>query len=617
MRSLPKRAGAARIWLSRFGWAALAIGTLMVAAAPDLVELPEPEAAKVLSRATYQPDTGEGGEVSLPHAIYPRTSEHPSSVRYLIGFDLPNAPDKNLFLFIPSINRRIALVFNGDAFFGFESSELWTGPLVSASVMVRLPRLGIVGRNQLTVVVDTGPFAAPAYLSRIYLGTEAALAPSYKLRNFLNNQLKTMALAAQLLLGFGLIVAYFFRPKDPLFSWLATFTVVGFVVTIGLFMGWQPALQRIQPFTSVLIPSMGFLYVGVALALINRPPPNALRLVAIAAPCVLLPFPFIDIMFTRVIWATSVVAVSIATFVAAACIIAWGAFWKGNIDARLMLAPSFLLGWFAVRDAYVTANLPEHTFNLLFPYPRPLWLAFLTAVLMRRMGVSLNQFDRANETLAMKLAEREEELAILSRQERIEAARVTREQERQRLTHDLHDGLSGHLVSIIALSERAGDKSTEQAAREALNDLRLVIYSLDLGDRELPLALANFRERLIPQLHRLGVALDWSIVQLPEVSGVTPGNALAILRILQEAITNAVKHGPAHKIAVRGTAAADGMFVITVENDGHPFVELHRGYGMANMRRRAGQLHGSLKVEACRGGTRVTLLLPSCLPDFE
>ena len=617
MRPLLRRTDEARFWLRRFAWAALAIVTLTIAAVPDLVDLPDPEGAMVLSRAAYHPDKGEGSEVALPHAIYPRVSEHPNLVRYLIGFDLPNTFDKNVFIFIPSINRRVALALNGETFLGMESGDLWTGPLVSASVMVRLPRPGIVGQNQLEVVVETGPFAAPTYLSRIYLGAEAALAPGYRLRNFLNNQLKTMALAAQLLLGCGLIVAYFFRPKDPLFSWLATFTVVGFVVTIGLFMGWQPALQSIQPFINILIPAMGLLYVGVAMALINRMPPNALRLAVIAAPCVLLPFVFVDEMFTRIIWAGSVAAVSIATFVTAACIIAWGAFRQGNIDARLMLAPSFLMGWFAVRDAYVAATLPEHAFNLLFPYPRPLWLAFLTAVLMRRMGVNLDQFDRANETLAEKLAAREAELAILSRKERVEATRLTREHERQRLTHDLHDGLSGHLASIIALSERTGDKPTEQAAREALNDLRLVIYSLDLGDRELPLALANFRERLIPQLHRLGVTLDWSIAGLPEVTGVTPGNALAVLRILQEAITNALKHGPARKITIRGSRGENGWLAISIENDGRPFTERAGGHGLANMRRRAEQLRGRLKIESSTCGTKATLLLPSRLPDLE
>jgi signal transduction histidine kinase len=162
-----------------------------------------------------------------------------------------------------------------------------------------------------------------------------------------------------------------------------------------------------------------------------------------------------------------------------------------------------------------------------------------------------------------------------------------------------------------------GDKPTEQAAREALNDLRLVIYSLDLGDRELPLALANFRDRLVPQLHRLGVTLDWSIASLPEISGVTPGNALAVLRILQEAITNALKHGPARRIVLRGGTAAGGMAALTIENDGSPFIENRGGHGLANMRRRADQLHGRLYFESLARGVRITLLLPTNLPDFE
>lgn len=604
-------------WVRYLAWAALAVATLAVAGVPDLVTLPEPEGAIVLDHATYLPGDGNGSEVSLPHAAHRRISQTPNSVQYLIGFDLPAAPDKNIFLFIPSINRRISLALNGEDFFGFESNTLWIGPLLSASVMVQLPRSAMVaGRNQLTMAVETGPFAVPTYLSRIYLGAEAALASSFKLRTFLDSQLKTMAVAAHVVLGFGLIFAYFFRPKDPLFSWLAISNVVSLIVAIGMFIGYQPVFQPILPFIVSLAPAMGFLFIGVALALINKVPPKALRHVAIAVTCVLLPCALTDTTLAKMILAVSAVASVITGCVVATGLIAWSAIRQGNTDARLMLAPSFLMAWFAIRDAYVTVTLPEHSFSLLTTYPRPLFLAFVTAVLMRRMGAGLDQFDRSNETLNIRLAEREAELAVLHRQERVEAARVVRDQERQRLTHDLHDGLSGHLASIIALAERAGDKPIEQAARDALNDLRLVIYSLDLGDRELPLALANFRERLIPQLHRLGVELDWSIAGLPEVSGVTPGNALAVLRILQEAITNALKHGPARKISIRGALSADGMVAITLENDGRAFVENNGGHGLANMRRRAQQLHGRLNIEAVEQGAKITLLFPPCLPDF-
>src|SRR6202000_1280641 len=109
-------------------------------------------------------------------------------------------------------------------------------------------------------------------------------------------------------------------------------------------------------------------------------------------------------------------------------------------------------------------------------------LAAVMAVLMRRLAITLDHLDRANENLSLKLAEQEAKLAALHREEKMEAAHLVREREWERLTHDLPDGVSGHLVSIIAMSERAGTalKPIEEAAREALGDLRLVIYSLDL-----------------------------------------------------------------------------------------------------------------------------------------
>ena len=603
-------------WLRNIGWAALAIATLAIAVVPDLLTLPAPQGAIVLDHATYLPANGPGREVSLPHAIHSRFGPTPNG-RYLIDFDLPAVPDGGLFVFIPSVNRRIALAFNGEPVLGFESSALWTGALVSAPVLARVPiRRMEAGHQQLTVVVEQGRFAVPAYLPQIYLGREAALAGPYKLRNFVESQLKAMALAVHFVLGVGLILAYFLRPKDPLFAWLAALNVVSMVVALGVQFGWEPTLQGLLPIVNVLIPTLGFLFVGFILAVLGLRPPAALRYAAIGVPCLLLPLAWTDTAVVRMVLAVGTVGILVAAYIVAAGLTVWGAFRRHNIDARLILAPVVLIAWFSVRDVYVTLTVPEHGLNLLVSYSRPLLLAFVTAMLMRRMTVSLDQVDRANEILNVKLAEREAELAAFHRQERARTARLVRDQERQRLTHDLHDGLSGHLVSIIALSERAGDTSTEQAAREALNDLRLVIYSLDLGDKELPLALANFRERLMPQLHRLGIELDWSIANLPEISGVTPGNALAVLRILQEAITNALKHGPARRIAIRGAAAADGMAAITIENDGRPFVESGGGHGLDNMRRRAKQLQGRLAIGSVEHGVRITLSLPSRLPDF-
>jgi signal transduction histidine kinase len=325
----------------------------------------------------------------------------------------------------------------------------------------------------------------------------------------------------------------------------------------------------------------------------------------------------IDVSSSRVLVALLNVPVLVVSFMIGTAIVGWAAFRRANGDARLMLPAYFLVCCFLVHDIWQIFHPTTHSLSLMTPYVRPVFLGAVIVVLMRRLATSLDRVDRANETLQLRLAERETELASLHQVERREAARLVREHERQRLTRDLHDGISGHLVSIIAMSEQGNDTGPiEQAARQALDDLRLVIYSLDLGDSELPLALANFRERLTPQLRRMGVEFDWSTANMPEVSGVTPANALIVLRILQEGITNALKHGPARKIVVRATSDSEA-FSLIVENDGCPYTVGECGRGLDNMRRRAAQLQGSITINRGQEGTRLTLTLPRNLPAFQ
>ena len=608
----------ATAWLRRIGWVALALATLAIAVAPDLVRLPRPIGAIVIDRATLLSGDGPGREVSLPHVIFPGGG-NPLSVRYVVTIDAPARPDDGgLFVYAPLVNRRVSMEMDGTTFYDSDPQTLWSGPVVGTPILAPLPRPSPAeGGQRLTLVVHTDRFAAPTYLSRIYLGTESQVVPSFKWRTFFDIDLKSLSFAVQLLLAAGVIVAYLATRSSTLLFWLAVFEAVSIVALIGMFAGFQPGVRDVVPYIVALVPAWGLLSVSVAIALIGRRPPPTLNLGILVITAVLLACAASDTPPARL-----AVSLAAAIFIcvgatAGTAVIVWGAFRLRNVDARFMLAPALLTAWFLVRDGYVAATLPEHAFRLYSPHAGLLFVAGMIAVMVRRMASSFDQLDRSNETLNAKLAEREAELAALARQEQIEAARLVRAHERQRLTHDLHDGISGHLVSIIALSERAEERPIEQAARDALNDLRLVIYSLDLGDAELTLALANFRERLIPQLHRLGVELDWSMANLPEVTGVTPGNALAVLRIVQEAITNALKHGPARRIAIRGSAAADGLAAITIENDGKPFVDGSGGRGLDNMRRRAEGLRAGLCFENLDQGTRVTLLLPGHLPDVQ
>jgi two-component system sensor histidine kinase UhpB len=85
-----------------------------------------------------------------------------------------------------------------------------------------------------------------------------------------------------------------------------------------------------------------------------------------------------------------------------------------------------------------------------------------------------------------------------------------------------------------------------------------------------------------------------------------------VLRVVQEAITNVLKHARATTITVRtGVAAGRGPYV-SVADDGSGFAPEHgEGRGLVNMRRRATELGGDLEIATGPGGTCVTLWLPS------
>ncbi len=606
-------------WFARTGWVALTAVTLAVAAAVYLVELQAPRDAIVVDRADYSLNGGPGRPVALPYTSARRDDGPTDEALYRTRFDLAVVPEEPLFLFVPSINRRMSLILNGQPLYETDIRSVGSGPMMRVSALIHLPRVLLAaGRNDLAIRAEASVLEVPRHLSRMYVGERAALEPGFRLRMFLDDRLKTAAVAANVLLGIGILFAYFCRPRETLFSWLALAVTFGFVASVGLYSDLPVHLEYIRLYFMAMIPGLAFAFLGVAFTVAGRTPPRVLRFLVLAVPACLVLLIASGIIQSRPLVVWLILPLQTGVVIAAAGMVAWSALRHPNIEARLMLSPFFLGGWFLIRDVGVIARLVEGPV-LLIPYVRPLFLASLTAILVWRLVKSLDHLDAANENLNRKLAEREAELAFLHREEQQEAARLVRDGERQRLTRDLHDGISGHLVSIIAMAERSQNAADpiEKAARQALDDLRLVIYSLDLGDRDLPLALANFRERLAAQLRRSGVELDWSTADLPEISGVTPGNALSILRIMQEAITNALKHGPATRIVVRGAPADGGMAAITVENDGRPFAPEGRGLGLENMRRRADGLNGEIDLAPQGGGTKLTLRLPRSLPDFQ
>jgi signal transduction histidine kinase len=164
---------------------------------------------------------------------------------------------------------------------------------------------------------------------------------------------------------------------------------------------------------------------------------------------------------------------------------------------------------------------------------------------------------------------------------------------------------------IEADRRRPGELAT--VVRDALDDMRLMIDSLDPVDDDLNAVLAMFHDRLAPRLRASNVELHWNVELLPAVPGLTPARVLHVLRILQEAVTNALRHGRARTLWISASSGEEGV-TIRVRDDGRGFEPgaAGGGRGLRNLQRRAAEIGAVLAIDSAPGrGATVAVTLPS------
>ena len=271
---------------------------------------------------------------------------------------------------------------------------------------------------------------------------------------------------------------------------------------------------------------------------------------------------------------------------------------------------------YGINDWLLQSNFlgPEEWY--LGPYINLQNFALMCYLMYRRYIGALAYVEQSNVQLADSLREREAELA-LSYQRLIEIEhKQTVAGERLRLMQDMHDGLGSSLQSALWAVERGqlAENAIPNILRACIDDLHLTIDSLEPVEADLLLLLATLRYRLGERLRVAGMQLHWAVVDVPPLDWIDPRTALHILRILQEALGNIVKHANASEIRV--ATACDGTGVtVSIADNGHGFdlaaATQRGGKGLLNQRRRAAALGGKITWEAVDGGgTRVVLWLP-------
>jgi len=153
-----------------------------------------------------------------------------------------------------------------------------------------------------------------------------------------------------------------------------------------------------------------------------------------------------------------------------------------------------------------------------------------------------------------------------------------------------------------------------QSLQDGIDELRMLMDSTDMGNY-LPGALATWRNRWDGRLGAAGVQLEWRIDDTLDGIKLSSDVALQVMRILQEAATNIVKHSQARHMALDATVRG-GILQIEVTDDG---VGLPEGAtrpgarGLKNMHYRAREIGAQLEIGS-RGasvrGSYVRLLVP-------
>lgn len=255
----------------------------------------------------------------------------------------------------------------------------------------------------------------------------------------------------------------------------------------------------------------------------------------------------------------------------------------------------------------IRADLASYTMHWGMLY----LLILLFAALAFRILHALGSAERARGELAVALAERSAELeAEFSLRREAEQARTLAE-ERHRIMRDMHDGVGGQLVALIGQAQMQALSGSElqHQLRGTLDDLRLMIDSLDEACADLSVALGMFRKRMEPSLARLSVQVQWHTAHLPDLPAVSPTIVLNVMRIVQEAITNVLKHAHCKQLQV-AAEWHDGLLTISISDSGIGMgASAGAGRGLASMRERARIIAGELQILDNAPGTRVQLSL--------
>lgn len=237
----------------------------------------------------------------------------------------------------------------------------------------------------------------------------------------------------------------------------------------------------------------------------------------------------------------------------------------------------------------------------------PFTLIGMSVVLAHRFAAAMRQVEDFNYQLRVRVDGATARLSeTLGREHRLALANA-QIGARLDLVRDLHDGFGGSLVSAIAALEHgpAGvnpDGYAVETLKSLRDDLHLVVNTTtDAVSGDLVEPLESLQHRWSDRLDNAGIATDWRLAGLDRLH-LPPSKSLDVLRFIQEALTNVLKHSGASAVHV-DVGCQNATLRVEIRDDGFGFDASSNsaGAGLASLASRARRLNAEFGIDTAPG----------------
>jgi len=543
---------------------------------------------------------------------------------YRLRFHLDAVPDRPLAMYLVAFNRTGRFFINGQRLrdVGRMQEPLplnWNRSqyAVIPTAMLR------VGDNEIAIQQRAYGWDL-GWLAPIRLGSEEELLPVWQRRVFWQNDLVRLLGACTGAIGVFMLGVWLGRRKDTMYFWFGCVSLLWTVFSLDYFAIYPPLppwlWERFVESAPVLRGVLMFMFV-LRYCGLRRPVIETISWLYFLGGAAAI---FGEVMSTEAIdlWYLMALAASAYFFFLQTLVGLHRSVVEGIMLAVAGMVQMLLSGY----DLWLYSANTWTDRVYLAHFSAPLYLFVVGTILIRRFTESHNAAEKLagvlEQRVSAKAAELERNYEQLVEARRNEALAL----ERSRIMSEMHDGIGSQLTMALSLVRRM-DRESDPAyngedgrvatvLRESIEDLQLIIDSLEPVDNDLLTVLGTLRYRLQDRLGKSGIELQWNVVDLPPLPMLTPHSVLSILRIVQEAFANCLKHSGATRIAVttglRGDPGVDETAHIGIVDNGRGIQPQHgAGRGMTNMRRRAAALGGRLLVTSNAGRTEVLLEFPT------